>query len=196
MDKKKKRIIIAAIVAAVVLVAAAVSAAFIIDAVKEPERESRYSDISLSGTLPSFASTEPNENTSEPASSTQAVNAEETTAKETTTKKQKPEKTTETSAIKYDPRYISLKIMLPQGSALPDSLEVYINGELVLSRSLRVDGKSIEFVTDRKYEGDVEIYARLVDYGTQAKTKISQGENSKSIVLPRNGTEDNVVEDE
>lgn len=189
--KEKKKKMIVAIVSIVVIVVAVVSVVFALNSKGGEYTDTPVSDVNnasqnVSSVTESNASTNNNQNVD--ATKPKDEKNTEPVTKPTT------EKTTKKSKAKS--RYIYVTTKLPIGSGAADTLEVLIDGKVVLKEEVKVDGNSVTVATEEKYKGDVEVTVRLVKYGTSAGGKVLADDNSKTLVIPLNGLEEGIGKDE
>lgn len=93
-------------------------------------------------------------------------------------------------------RNITANIILPNDGSLSDILEIYVNGELQKfgeesGISVKLNGDTVQFTTEKQYEGVVRIEAKLKNYGTSAAQITTKNGNTVIIPLPLKNTEEN-----
>ena len=187
LDHKKKKLILL-IILAVIVVIAVVATVFAITG-----KNGNYTDIPVSDmNTTSQNSSDVTEN--EVETNTQNINTTTETTQnsdETTTKP-----TTEKTTKKPKSRYAYITVQLPIGNSSNDILEILIDGKTVATQEVRVDGSSVTIATEEKYKGNIEVVAKLENYGTSANGTILAGDNSKTLVIPLNGLEEGFGKDE
>lgn len=152
-----------------------------------------YNDTPVSKITQSTSEAEKEESSaSVPASSTTQKPTEATS--ESTTKK-KEEKTTGTTT-ENKARYIELKVILPQGKNVKDTLYIIVDGFVVKKEEIRVDGQTYTYVSEEMFDSPLVVEAKLDAYKTSASVNFSATDTAKKIDLPLNETEDSVLGDE
>ncbi len=188
LDGKKKKIIVA-VVSIVIVVATVAIVVFAVNG-----KNGKYVDTLVSS-VPNNAETE----SVEIESGTVDNNSKETnvvTTSPTTKAAPTTAPTTEKTTKRPKSRYLYISVKLPIGNSTEDTLEILIDDKVVITQVVKTNGSSVTLATEEKYKGDVEVVARLVNYNTSVGGTISAGDNSKTLVLPLNKTEEAFGEDE
>ncbi len=89
-------------------------------------------------------------------------------------------------------RYIYINVLMPENNRTTDKLEFFINGESIGTQDVDVDGELHGFQTPDKYEGDVSVEVKLLNYGTSATGTVADGSDTVEIRLPLNRAEENL----
>ena len=69
-----------------------------------------------------------------------------------------------TTKVDDTSKVVTINVILPH-SGSTDTLEIYVNDQLVDSRELLMDGSTVSFTTTEKYEGNVKVSAKLNTLG-------------------------------
>ena len=69
-----------------------------------------------------------------------------------------------TTKVDDTSKVVTINVILPD-SGSTDTLEIYVNDQLVDSRELLMDGSTVSFTTTEKYEGNVKVSAKLNTLG-------------------------------
>lgn len=93
-------------------------------------------------------------------------------------------------------RNVTAYITLPSEGSASDTLEIYVNGELQKfgdesGISVKLNGDTVKFTTEKKYEGVVRVEAKLKSYGTSASQITTEKGDQISFSLPLNRSEEN-----
>lgn len=188
LDGKKKKIIVA-VVSIVIVVATVAIVVFAVNG-----KNGKYVDTLVSS-VPNNAEAE----SVEIESGTVDNNSKETnvvTTSPTTKAAPTTAPTTEKTTKRPKSRYLYISVKLPIGNSTEDTLEILIDDKVVITQVVKTNGSSVTLATEEKYKGDVEVVVRLVNYNTSVGGTISAGDNSKTLVLPLNKTEEAFGEDE
>lgn len=188
LDEKKKKIIIAVVSIVIVVITVAI-VVFAANGKNGKYVDTLVSSISGNSEVQSGVSESDIVSNNSEETSIQTTSSKTTAAKTTA---QVTEKTTK----KPKSRYLYFTVQLPIGNSTEDKLEILIDDEVVMTQVVKIDGSSVTLATEDKYKGDVKVAARLVNYNTSAGATILAGDNSKTLVIPLNKTEEGFGKDE
>lgn len=80
-----------------------------------------------------------------------------------------------TTKVDDTSKVVTINVILPEASQT-DTLEIYVNDQLVDTREISMDGSTVSFTTTEKYDGNVKVSAKLVNIGYDESETTDTGE--------------------